>query len=532
MSQGSLFACFVRRSLDAPDRPFAVFVGNGQERVLSHGEVLSGALTIARSLGAIGVERGALVVIMLEHSPWLYSAFIGCVLHGAVPTFLPPLTSKQDPALFQAGLEVLFRRIAPAALVTSRRARPATRPGDISEVAVDDLTTPDWADIRGDVDRLPELGIADVAFLQHSSGTTGHKKGVMLTHRQVLDQAHLYAAATGITRGDVIASWLPLYHDMGLITSFLIPTIIDCLIISLDALEWVAEPGMLLDYIERYRATFAWLPNFAFHHLAANDPVVERDLSCVRALVNCSEPCRAATFERFAHRYGVAGVTPEKLKVSYAMAENVFAVAQTPPGAVPRAGRGEQTRVYVSCGTPLPHTEIRILTASGAEAAPGELGEVCIRTSCLFDGYYRLPDLTRERLVDGWYHTRDLGCIEQGELFVVGRVDDLLIINGRNMFAHELEDAIGLIDDVAPGRVIVCGEYDEQMGANRLIVLAELRSDAADRKAVAARVRREVFSQCGMAPAAVRFVPRGFLVKSTSGKLSRKSSYQKWAAEA
>jgi acyl-CoA synthetase (AMP-forming)/AMP-acid ligase II len=432
--------------------------------------------------------------------------------------------------LSREALAVLSARINPAAVIVSDRTAEIVPAGTPKTIRVEEIEEGfGEGEFAAALKGMPRPRLGDLAFLQHSSGTTGHKKGVMLTHAQILEQERLYSGAIGISGGDVVASWLPLYHDMGLITSFLIPAIIGCPIVSLDALEWVLRPAMLLDQIERHRAKFTWLPNFAFHHICRGDPEPgTRDLTSLKAIINCSEPCRAATFELFADRYASAGVSPDKLQVCYAMAENVFAVTQTPATQPARVGRSEATKAYLSCGTPLPGVELRVVSPAGDIMPDGAFGEICIRTTCLFDGYYRLPELSNERLIEGWYHTRDLGCIQDGELFVIGRTDDLLIINGRNIFAHEVEDLLNDVDGVVPGRVIVHGEYDVQLSATRLLVLAELADDSDDEKAIAAQIRSDVFSRCGIFPGAIRFVPRGFLVKSTSGKLSREQSYRKY----
>ena len=533
-SRKTLFEPFVERALSDPSAAFAIYSSGGEERSISNAELLSAAIGVCRSLKGIGLRPGAVAVIVLEHSPWLYASFIGCVLAGVVPSFLPPLTPKQDPRLFSEGMTVLFSRIRPDCVISSSVGGRSIPQGNWSVLSVEQICPVPWPDVTAEISDLYCDAAPDaIAFLQHSSGTTGHKKGVMLSHSQAWLQLGQYQEATGIVPGDVVATWLPLYHDMGLITGFILPAVLGCPIVSLDALEWVARPDMLLDVIERHRAAYVWLPNFAFHHIVRTERGERNwDFSSIKAIVNCSEPCRAATFDLFSETYRAGGIAPDQLTVCYAMAENVFAVTQTPPRTTARRGRQAHTRGWLSCGAPLPGVDIDIRAPDGRPVPDGALGEVCLRTPCLFTGYYRLPEVTAERVRDGWYHTHDLGCVEDGELFVVGRIDDLLIINGKNVLAHEIEDAINTVPGIAPGRVIACGEFDDALGSQRLVVLAETDDQEVNHNELYTRLRQLVFSLTGIPLASAQLLPRGFLVKSTSGKLARAASYEKWRAHA
>jgi acyl-CoA synthetase (AMP-forming)/AMP-acid ligase II len=427
-------------------------------------------------------------------------------------------------------MQVLFDRVQPAATLTSKEAIDSLPNRASKIIDVDQLGPVDAASAEAFAAEMQASGVGDqIAFLQHSSGTTGHKKGVVLTHRQVLEQVRLYAAEIGVQAGDRIATWLPLYHDMGLITSFILPTVAGCPIVSLDAQEWVMRPTMLLDAIENEGANFCWLPNFAFLHIAKNDRgSLPRDLTSVKMFVNCSEPCRAAAFDTFLERYGPAGVTPERLQVSYAMAENVFAVTQTPAGSATRRLRisgGD----YLSSGKALPGVQIELRDDKGAVAAPGEVGEICLRSTSMFKGYHHRPELTAERLVDGWYMTRDLGRIDGGELFVIGRTDDLVIVNGKNIVAHEVEDEIGSLAGVAPGRVLAAAVFNEGSGTSELIVLLERAvGSTVEAQVIEDAVRGTLFSSTSVSPSIVNVLPRGYLIKSSSGKLAREASINKW----
>ena len=450
------------------------------------------------------------------------------MMRGLIPAFMPPLTVKQDPDIFKSGMAALFARNKPSVVITSATCALHIPSGPYNITLVTEI--PDLSKIDADVtSQIANIKPDTTAFLQHSSGTTGLKKGVVLSHNTVIDQIYRYAQSIGAKSGDTIASWLPLYHDMGLITSFLLPTVIGCPIISIDALEWVMRPTILLDAIERYKVAFAWQPNFAFHHLLrATRPAQSWDLHSLKAIINCSEPCRADTFNAFAARFASMGVPAEKLQVCYAMAETVFAATQTPVTTSYRVGSQRETAPFLSSGIPISGVELEIRDNDGNILPDRQIGEICIKSSMMFDEYYLQPLQTAERLRGGWYHTNDLGCIEDGQLYVLGRIDDLLIINGKNLFAHEVESAISELVGVAPGRVLAISEFDPGLGASRLLILTERDGSQIDAKTLQDAIRQTVLANTGIFPGSVQFLDRGFLVKSSSGKIARAQSLQKY----
>lgn len=509
-----LFAALAARADATPDAVFCHLWRAGTRETITVGAIMEEARALAARLQAAGVAEGQIVPIILEHRRALYSSFIACTLLGAAPAFLPPLTRKQDPAAFAQSMAALMARIAPRCAVVSA----ATRAGFAGMAVIDvDSSAPGILPWAGTPGADPDA----IAFLQHSSGTTGHKKGVCLTHRTVLAQIAAYGAAIGAQPGEVVASWLPLYHDMGLITCFLLPAVLGLPIVSLDAMEWVVQPGMLLDAVVAHGASLCWLPNFAFHHIARMvDPTRHWDLSGLRLVVNCSEPCRPPAFDAFLARFAAGGLRAEALQTSYAMAENVFAVTQSVPGRPVRRGSGP-ARGFLSSGQVLDGTALRI------RAPAGGLGEIEIRGDSLFAGYHAMKELTAARMQDGWYRTGDLGLLDAGELFVIGRLDDVLNVNGKKLIAHEIEDALNALPGLAPGRVLVFAEHDDAEGASRLVVAAE---PVAEDTGLSAAIRRAVAENCGLRPHRVLLLERGFLLKSTSGKISRQASIDKLAA--
>jgi len=521
---------------EAPDQPACVLLSRaGGEVLLTRGELWHRSACFAGHLLETGIRPGEPYLIALPHRQEMLTAFLGAMMAGAVPAFMPFPTAKQNAELFWDNHRELFGLIAAERFLTYRanhRLADVVPPGSAVHY-VEDIE--DWFTGQPITPALPEA--ASIALLQHSSGTTGLKKGVMLSHAAILHQARSYAAAIGFSAEDVIASWLPLYHDMGLIACFMMPLLAGALVVMLDPFEWVSGPTLLLDGIAQYRATFSWMPNFAFEHLVrASPPERMWDLSSIKAFVNCSEPCKPESFLRFRERFDRCNLAPNALQVSYAMAENVFAVTQTSMQAPPRVltvdadrleadgtvlpGATGRLRALLSCGKPVAGTEIRILDSTGSEAAAGRIGEIAIRSFCLFTGYNKLPALTAEKLIDGWYRTGDLGFMENGELFVTGRQDDLMIVYGRNYYAHAVEQAASECPGVLPGRVVAFAVENAASGSRDAVLLVEGDGTLSERD-IRRQVKTYIFDVTGLTLHAVDVHPRGTLVKSTAGKISR-----------
>ncbi|PXA96508.1 hypothetical protein DMC18_01245 [Caulobacter sp. D5] len=516
----NIFAPLLDRAERAPGGLFCRFVSKGRTTDITNADIVRRASGYAAALRDRGVKPGDIVFIVLEHSPDLYASFIGCVIAGAAPSFMSPLTPKQDPAIFRAGFATLLEREKPRLTIVS---------STTAAVLPDDQPHLDSGEVEpcDTVGRLRSDG-DEVAFLQHSSGTVGHKKGVMLTHAQVHRNARDYAHVIGLDARSTVVSWLPLYHDMGLITSFMAPAIVGCPIVSIDPMEWVSRPAMLLEWLSCSERSYAWLPNFALQHILRTDRKRDWDLSSVEAIISCSEPCRTGAVDAFTARYADMGLKPAALGASYAMAETVFAITQTEMDEPPRPGRLPATRGFVSSGKPLPGVIVDIRNDRGEALDNGEMGEIWVRSPTLFAGYYLQPELTRSRLHEGWYRTGDVGVIEtDGALFVIGRTDDLIITNGKNLVAHEIEDLVSTLDGVVPGRVLAHGLFDAASSGTELVMLVESSVAESRQVELASTIRKTVYAACGVQPASVTLLPPGFIVKSSSGKLARKATWQK-----
>ena len=540
---------FIRQhAADRPDKVFWRQISGPAVTETSFAAFRLACLSYANCYRELGLVPGEIVLIFLPQQVTGVAAFFGAMLAGVVPSFMPCPSAKQQPSVYWPAHRALIARIGPALLVTdAANAGPMRRNRIVGRAGI--LTIDAVAE---DHRELPARADADaVALLQHSSGTTSLKKGVALSHRAILRQVDSYASRLRMGADDNIVSWLPVYHDMGLIAATVTPLVLGQTVTCLSPFEWVARPASLFEALEHHQGHFTWLPNFAFEHLVRSVPdTCDADLSGVRAFIDCSEPCRAETFDRFAQRFAVNGVRPDQLQVCYAMAETVFAVTQTEVGTQPTAIELDAAQLYgigrampakagsasvrlLSNGAPLDGISVHIQEA-GRDLPDGHAGQIMLSGGYLFYGYFNDPLTTAERLADGLYNTRDRGFVQDGQLYVLGRTDDLLIVNGRNLHAHEVEAIVAGVPALKPGRAVAFGVFSPVAGSDELVVVAERDPDALSPgvRHLAKRIRRLVYEQTNIEVKACRIVEPGWLVKTTSGKISRQANQAKYLAEA
>ncbi len=514
----------------------------GEARDWSGVELLEHAAAWSRFYRERGLEPGDRVVIILEHSPELYFAFHGALLGGFVPSmFAFPSPKFKEQEYFRT-FSTLWQIAEPRLLVTSGRLRARLEAHDLGEVEVCEP-----AEVTGRVSETEAHAAAvdpdDVAFIQYSSGTTGIKKGVAINHRALLWQVDAYAQEIRLDAGDVIVSWLPLYHDMGLVACMLLPLLRKVPLVAMSPFDWVRRPAMLLEAISRHGGTLCWLPNFAYNFLARNVAEQELagiDLSSLRGVVNCSETVLDNSHTAFLERFAPLGLEPEALCVSYAMAENTFAVTsggfESPlvvdavDGDVfSREGRAEpagpetvRTLRLVSSGRALPETSIEILSDTDQPLPERRVGEIVLSSPCLLERYWRNREATAKALRDGRYATGDLGYLADGELFVTGRKSDLIIIGGKNIYPADVESRVHEIEGVIAGRAVACGVRDPQAGTEVLVILAETHeADPARREALREAIFDAVTGATEVVPHDIRLLEHMWLIKSSAGKLAR-----------
>jgi fatty-acyl-CoA synthase len=541
------------------EHPFVTaWVNEDEQETLNFAEFRRRAHLQSEVLRANGVSAGDRVIIIMPQGVPAMTVFVGAMMFGAVPAFIAYPNDKVEPSKYRFGVAGVTANLN-AKIVVVDEELPDEMLGHVSpgeETRL--LRVGNRRDFGREEELLPSQGQRDgVAFIQHSAGTTGLQKGVALTHSAVLRQlAHLSQALKIDSATDRIYSWLPLYHDMGLIACFMLPMAYHIPLVMQSPLDWVMHPETMLQVISEHKCTLAWIPNFAFQFVPRRTRPNRRaqyDLSSVRALINCSEPVRSSSMQEFQSAFAAIGLKPGALQSSYAMAENVFAVTQSnidrPAGPARIWADGGQFRdshrvvevaegssgsvCFTSSGRLLPNHQICIVSESGAPLADNYAGEILIKSDCLFDGYYNRADLTAKAIVEGWYHTGDLGFQADNELYVVGRKKDLIIVGGENLYPQDIEEIAASHCAIHDGRVIAMGVYNPDAGTEEIILVAEVENEGllADTLEIEREIRSQVTAGLGVTVGSVFLKPPKWIVKSTAGKPARSATFEKLQKE-
>lgn len=545
-----------------PDKPSIYFLEAGKEdRKLTYQELYRQASVFANSLDRCGIVPGEVVVLIIDYRLELLTGFWGAVLQGAIPAILPFLTEKLNPDRYLSDLKSLLSVTRPAAIITyedfKEIVETAVHPEssvrsilyleDIALAEANSQETPS-SDYPG-FNRNP----ADIVLLQHSSGTTGLQKGVALSHTAVFNQLDALRKAIQIdNQKDVVVSWLPLYHDMGLIAGFIMPILTGIPLVLMSPFDWVRAPYRMFEAVTRYQGTLTWLPNFAYNFCARKIRARQLegvDLSSWRAVINCSEPVRWESHQAFYEKYQEYGLVLEALQTSYAMAENTFGVTQSALGSEPstqlidsvtfqKDGRietaldGKPTMVMMSSGVPLDNTEIRVQDPAGRVLPDRVIGEISLKSNSMLNEYYRRPGVTESSFQNGWFLTGDYGYLSEGEIYVTGRKKDLIIVGGKNIYPGDLEELIYEVDGVHPGRAVVFGIFNEQLGTEDVVAIAESdNDDPQSREQLADRIRSYITQNSPVSLRFVEIVDSQWILKTSSGKVSRGANKEKYLAQ-
>ncbi|NOY45490.1 MAG: fatty acyl-AMP ligase [Deltaproteobacteria bacterium] len=506
---------------------------------LTYAELREGAGRWAALLAREGVGPGCAVLLILPTERAFYEAYWGILLAGGVPVPAYPPVRMGRLEEYLDGLARVASTAGVRHLVTNGLIRPLVRPVEDRIGEKVRLLTP--ADVPAGGDG-PRLGVRpdDLALLQFTSGSTGAQKGVMLTHDNLL--ANLRAIAHGIRPGpgDVAVSWLPLYHDMGLIGLMLGSLYFGVPLVACSPIDFLRRPVRWLRMLSDHGGTLTAGPNFAYSLVARkvrDADLAGLDLSALRVALCGAEPIHPSTVEAFTRRFQAVGLRPEAFFPAYGLAENTLAVSFSDLGRPPRLqavradrleaeGRaepcpaGEGARVLVSVGRPLPTVEVAVVDETDRPVPEGVRGEIVVRGPSVMKGYYGNPEATAATLRGGWLHTGDLGFFLDGHLYVSGRKKDLVIKAGRNYFAEDLEAAAGRVEGVKPGGVCAFSVEREDRGTEEVVLVVETR-DPHPREGLADEVRAAVASATGCRPDRVIVVPARTLPKTSSGKLQR-----------
>jgi len=556
-SYNSVWSLWERNSKNAPDKDAIVhWLATDEPIRWSYSDLIKKANQVSATLKKLGIRRNQVVAIIIKHNPLFYPVYFGIAGLGAIPAVLAYPNPRLHPDKFRSGIIGMSQRSGLDYILTQRDIEPVIAPLlEPGKTTINGLFFPEEWDLNDAVweSEKEEITVIrnsikpeDPFLLQHSSGTTGLQKPVLLSQRAIIEHVKYYSEAIKLTQEDKIASWLPLYHDMGLIAAYHLPLAYGITSVQIDPFEWVLAPSLLTEVIGKEKATLTWLPNFAYNFMAErieDDELEGIRLDTLRMAINCSEPVRNESHVRFYERFKDFGIRKTALTACYAMAETTYGVTQTPPDEEPKlmivdrdelaAGRvspaieGKASRVCVSSGMAIEGCSVRIVDSERKEVAPGMVGEIAISSVSMFDGYRNYPEKTAEVLIDGWYYSGDYGFMVEDELFVIGRKKDIIIVAGKNIYPEDVEDAVGKVPDVLPGRVIAFGYDNTDLGTEEVSVVAETGiEDEHGKKDLTKRIK-EAGLAIDVSITHVFLVPPRWLIKSSAGKPSRSANKQR-----
>ena len=527
-----------------PERPHVrLYSDDGEGEVITYGALKEGAEQIAAGLLRLGFEPGEAVVIMLPTGRDYFLTFFGALLAGGVPVpIYPPARA--------AHIEEHLRRHAAivancrgAVMVTVAEARPVACLLRSQVETLRHVVTPDELQEAPGGLAMPVVGAGDTAFLQYTSGSTGDPKGVVLSHANLLANIRVMGEVLEVGPDDVFVSWLPLYHDMGLIGAWLGSLHFAVPLVIMSPLAFLARPQRWLWAIHRYRGTLSAAPNFAYElclRRIADADIEGLDLSSWRMAANGAEAVSPETVERFGARFKAHGFRRTALMPMYGLAENSVGLAFTPLGrgplidrverralselghAIPASASDEAAQAIVACGRPLPGHQVRIVDAGGRELAERRQGRLQFMGPSSTSGYFRNADATRALFQGEWLDSGDLAYVAEGDVYITGRAKDVIIKAGRNIYPAEFEEAIGELPGIRAGNVAVFGSIDASAGTERLVVLAETRKrDEAGRAELMVRINAVATDLAGMPPDDIVLAPPNTVLKTSSGKIRR-----------
>ncbi len=519
-----------------------------REERLAWREVRERAGSTAAGLAGAGVSPGDRVALLLPTGPAFITVFFGCILAGAIPVPLyPPVRLGRLPEFVEATARMLAAVEARLVLTDARLLRLLGRVAERARPALG-FATPADLDRGAPAPRVAPASPGDAAVIQFSSGTTRHPQPIVLTHRNLTMQCaalkELLRPRDGATQLGV--SWLPLYHDMGLIGSLLSALTYPGTLVLIRPEHFLARPALWLRAISRHRATISAAPFFAFPFCARRIRDAELagcDLTSWRIAFCGAEHVSWRGLQRFSRRFSAWGFDPRALTPAYGLGEASLAVTSRAAGAgaavlgvdPQRLAPGDViapgSHPLVSCGPPLHGMEIEVRDTRGRVVLPERrCGRLFVRGPGLMAGYHRQPEATAAVLQDGWLDTGDLGFVHEGEIYICGRAKDLIVVRGANHLPQEFEECLLELDGVQPGRALAVGYQAPDADGEVLLLLVEqdARAGSMDRAEFARRVCRRILEQTGVQPHTVLVLPRGTLPRTSSGKLRRAEALRRF----
>jgi fatty-acyl-CoA synthase len=538
-------AAAVRELAGKTDRGFVFVRPDGSERFCSFRDIGVEAEKRAADLHARGLKKGDRVAIAVPDPDEFVLSFVGCVMGGIVPVPISPQLSFKNIESYHDTVTHIAKASGAAMLLTTTSTRQYVDPvAPRVDTLRSILTVDEFANAKVekcDVAIDPE----DLAFLQFTSGSTSRPKGVMVTHRNLAWNSesfmiHGLAKDSSFDKG---VTWLPLFHDMGLI-GFCVGTLFtDIPVVFMPTASFVRNPRMWLDKIHQHRGTITYAPNFAYQLVAKRikeKDIAELDLSCLHRAGCGAEPIQARTLREFSQKLAPAKFDAKFFIPSYGMAEATLAITFAPLGTGARTdtidkkgleqgnateSSGEGSQELVNCGRVFPEHEIAIVDEQGNVLGDRQVGQILTRGPSVSKGYYNEPELTLESFKPGpgghtWLYTGDLGYTVAGEIFICGRLKDMIIVRGRNFYPNDLEWIISELPGVRRGNVVAFGVDID--GEEQLVVAAEAFS--AEAEGLKETIAKAILESFSLAAHEVVIVPQGTLPRTSSGKPQRRKT--------
>lgn len=547
-------ATLTRMLADAGDaRPDSLFVRFRERRdevaALTYSQTWTLASRWARSLTDHGVRRGDRVVLALPNSKDFVGAFFGTLLAGGIPAALPPLRNQTASHPSVVSLETRISFLGARVLVV-----PDTRGGSADPLPLAEtpnLSVVTRLDLPEEADTIaPENEPGEVALLQFTSGTAGPTKAVQLTHSALMAQIAGIAQALALDREtDSAVSWLPLFHDMGLIGFLLTPAYIGRHVTLLRVEDFAIRPGLWMQALSDTRATITGGPPSAYSLCARrvkDSELANLDLSEIRVALVGAETVSPSSLDTFAARFTSCGFRPTSLMPTYGLAENCLAVTIPPIDRGPRfdrvdldqieekgiasspSGARKRQRAFASVGRPLPGIKVAVVDEIGNQLEDNRIGEITVKGRTVMQGYLHQPDASTEAIRNDWLHTGDLGYFKEGELYITGRRKEVLIVGGRNYYPEDLESVAIGVEGIRAGRVVAVSVNEGDSETESVVILAETGLTAEEGRS---RLRRNIRSALGHAALPVDRVvllPRRSIRTTASGKLMRLEARERY----
>lgn len=530
-----------------PDRPhIQMYTDEGDGEVITYQQLRDTAMRIAGGLQQRGLKPAEPVAIMLPSGPDYFYSFYGVLMAGGIPVpVYPPARPSQLEDHMRRHVRILSNCLAKTFITVAE----AKHVAQLLKSQVPNLqhivSTKDLASSNA-ISMPPVLSSNDIAFLQYTSGSTGNPKGVVLTHANLLANIRAMGDVVEADSTDVFVSWLPLYHDMGLIGAWLGSVYFAALFVVMSPLSFLARPERWLWAIHHYHGTLSASPNFGYEYCLRrlkDEDIKGLDLSSWRAAFNGAEAVSPKTLSNFSQRFEQFGFNKRAMMPVYGLAESTVGLAFPPLQrgpvidsierstfmqtgiAIATQDKNQHALRFVSSGLPLSKHQIRVIDRAGHELPERHEGRLEFQGPSSTSGYYRETEKTRSLFDGEWLDTGDLAYISKGELFLTGRIKDIIIRAGRNIYPDELEEVVGNISGIRTGRVAVFGSEDKHSKTERLIIMAETHSkDNNELEKLRININTLATDLVGSPPDEIVLAPPGTVLKTSSGKIRRAAS--------